>query len=145
MKLCHETFHSCFSGKVRRPVSSTTSNVASLSLRYSNISADPPQWFPTDSLLAQIQSMDRIAPRVVLWRPCSFTPIHSPLVQWVNHMLPAQRGSDSRPGDAPTHTMEPGSVSNVMLHWWPWRDPWSPATLGPLCLWSCDDFSCRLP
>jgi hypothetical protein len=24
-------------------------------------------------------------------------------------------------------------VSDVLLHWWPQRDPWSPATIGPLC------------
>jgi hypothetical protein len=39
------------------------------------------------------------------------------LVLRVNHMLPAQEGSSSRPGDAPTLTMELGSlVSNVSLH-----------------------------
>jgi hypothetical protein len=38
--------------------------------------------------------------------------------------------------------MEPGSpVSDVSLHWWPRRDPWTPATIGPLC----DDLSHRLP
>ncbi len=25
-------------------------------------------------------------------------------------------------------------VSDVLLHWWPWRDSWSPATMGPLTL-----------
>ncbi len=38
------------------------------------------------------------------------------LVQWVNHRLPAQGSSGSRPGDAPTMTMELGSpVSDVSL------------------------------
>ncbi len=45
-------------------------------------------------------------------------------------------GCSLRPGDAPTLTMEPCSpVSDASLHWWPWRDPWSLATIGPLC---CD-------
>ncbi len=44
-------------------------------------------------------------------------------------------GSGSRPGDAPTLTVEPGSpVSDVSLHWWPWRDHWSLAMKGPLTL-----------
>jgi hypothetical protein len=42
-------------------------------------------------------------------------------------------GSGSRPGDAPTLTMEPGSpVSDVSLYWWFWCDLWSPATIDPL-------------
>jgi hypothetical protein len=34
------------------------------------------------------------------------------LVQWVNGLLPAQGDNASRPGDAPTLTMEPGSPAN---------------------------------
>jgi hypothetical protein len=26
------------------------------------------------------------------------------------------------------------TTGTVSLHWWPWRDPWSPATKGPLYL-----------
>ncbi len=42
------------------------------------------------------------------------------MVQWVNLLLPAQAGSDSRLGDAPTLTMEPGSpVGDVSPHYIP--------------------------
>ncbi len=37
------------------------------------------------------------------------------LVQWVNRMLPAQGSSGSRPGDAPTLTMELGSPGSDVL------------------------------
>jgi hypothetical protein len=36
-----------------------------------------------------------------LWRPCSFTPYTVSLVQWINCLLPAEKGSGSGPGMHP--------------------------------------------
>jgi hypothetical protein len=55
------------------------------------------------------------------------------LVQWVNRLLPTLGVSGSCPGGAPTFLELGSSVSDVLLHWWPRRDPWSPAMIGPLC------------
>jgi hypothetical protein len=58
----------------------------------------------------------------VLWRTCSFTPIHSLTGPVGQPFASCLGGSSSGPGDAPTLTMEPGSpVSDVSLHWWPRR------------------------
>ncbi len=61
-----------------------------------------------------------------MWRPCSFSPIHS-LTGLVGQkgLIPVYGGSALRPRDASTLTMESYSpVSNVSLHWWP-RHNWS--------------------
>jgi hypothetical protein len=57
------------------------------------------------------------------------------LFQWVNHLHSAWGGSGLQPQGAPT-LLELGSPANyVSLHLWPKHDPWSPAIIGPLCLW----------
>jgi hypothetical protein len=54
----------------------------------------------------------------VLWRPCSFTPIHSLTGPVGQPFASPLWGSISWPGDAPTLTIEPGSpVSDVSLQW----------------------------
>ncbi len=78
-----------------------------------------------------------------LWYVCEVTYIvellhfshfhHVSLVH-TNRLLPATGGSGLRPRGT-THTLELGlPVSAVLQQWWPRRDPWSPAMMGPLTL-----------
>jgi hypothetical protein len=70
---------------------------------------------------------------VLLWRPCSFIPIHSHTGLVGQPFAPHLGNNGLRPWGKPTLTMEPGSpASDVSLHWWPRCDPWSPATIAPL-------------
>ncbi len=81
-----------------------------------------------------------------MWRPCSFSWIHS-LTGPVDKPFASRLGdSGLHSGDAPTLTMEPGSsVNDVSLDWWSQSDPWSPAMIGPLCSRSRKEISHQLP
>jgi hypothetical protein len=78
-----------------------------------------------------------------LWRPCSFTPnIQSHLSSGSTICFPP---SGSHPGDAPTLTMELGSMLVISRYI---GDPtWSLITSysSPPCSWSCDGLSHWLP
>ncbi len=65
---------------------------------------------------------------------CILLPLHSLAGPVGKRLLPATGGSSLHPSGAPT-LLELGSpVSSVSLQWWSQRDPWSPATIGPLIL-----------
>ncbi len=59
----------------------------------------------------------------ILWSSCILTPLHS-LTGPEGQQFASPRGGAVCPGDAPT-LLELG-------FWWPHRDPWSPASIGPL-------------
>ncbi len=84
----------------------------------------------------------------IMWRPCSFTPVHSVTGLVGQLFAPCLLGQKfASQGCTQTYKKKhQGSrVSDVSLHWWPQCDPWSLATIGHLCWQSHDGLSHWLP